>query len=58
MFQPKSPKNEEPNDNMQLKDYILHVDLAKTSFDVNQNKKDTEETEAQTFALNNRVCLL
>ena len=58
MFRPESPTDEETNDNFELKDYILHVDLAKTRFDVNQNKKDTEETEAQTFALNNRVCLL
>ena len=50
VFQPESPKDEEPNDNFELKDYILHVDLAKTRFDMNQNKNDTPE-KSSNFCL-------
>ena len=57
MCQLNPPKNVETNDNMRLENYILHFDIARTSFDVNVNKKDDEETETQSSAFENRVSL-
>ena len=39
MCQFNPPKNVETNDNMRLENYILHFEIARTSFDVNVIQK-------------------
>ena len=58
VFRPEPPTDEGKNDSFDLKDCILHVDLTKTRFNMDQNNNERPEKEVQLLPSNNRFFIL